>query len=115
MIHHFIEQLVRDNEVVAQALVLELLEVADEAVANLVEERKHHGDIRVALGHTHHVDVVHLDPNVSDVFLGEDGLEQTLLLLEYLALELVRDCSSAFTAVIARNDNLTLLVKEVNG
>lgn len=115
MIHHLVEQLVCDDEVVAQALILELLKVADEAVTNLVEERQHHGDVWVTLGHAHHVDVVHLDPNVCDVLLGEDGFEQSLFLLEDLALELVSNGRCALTAVIARYDNLTLLVKEVNG
>ena len=114
MVHHLIEELVSDYEIVPETLVLELLEVALEYVSNLVEESEHHGDIGISFGHTHHVNVVNFYPDVSDVFFCEHGLDQSLVQLEHFSLEFVGDGSTTLATVVAGDYDLTLLVEEIN-
>lgn len=115
VVHHLVKQLVRYHEVVAQGLVLQFLEIAAENISYLVQEGEDHGHVGITLGNADHENVVHLDPNIRDVFLRENWLHQSLILLEYFPLELVCDVSSALTSVVSRYNDLPFLIQKVNG
>jgi hypothetical protein len=63
-VHHLVEQLVYDDEVVADGLLLERLEVFCKDLDDLVEEEKDLGGVGVALGEGEDVEVVMTDVEV---------------------------------------------------
>ena len=63
-VHHLVEQLVDDDEVVADRLLLELLEVLGEDLDDLVQEEEDLGGVCVALGQGEEVEVVVADVEV---------------------------------------------------
>lgn len=65
-IHHLIEQLVNDDEIVPDGFLLELLEVFGEDLHDLVEEKEDLGGICVSFGEGKEVEVV-----VSDIEILE--------------------------------------------
>lgn len=60
-IHQLIQQFVNDDEVVPDALLLQLLEVLDEHLNDLMQEDENEGDICVLLGGGNDIQVVVLD------------------------------------------------------
>jgi hypothetical protein len=100
MVHHLVQQLIGDDEVVPQGLIFQLLEVADEDITNLVKECQYHCYIRVALSHTDHVNIVHLDPNIGRVLFGENWFDESLIKFKNLSLELISNTGRALTSVI---------------
>lgn len=57
-VHHFVEQFVDDDKVVADGLLLECLEVLGEDLDNLVQEEDDFGGIGIALGEGEEVEVI---------------------------------------------------------
>jgi hypothetical protein len=70
-VHHLVQQLVDDDKVVADALLLELLEVLGEDLDDLVQEQQDLGGVGVALGEGEQVQVVVADVEVVDALVGE--------------------------------------------
>ena len=91
VVHHLVEKLVRDDEVVPQGLVLKLAEVRLKHLLHLVQEGQHENYVRVAARNRHHIDVVDADPDEGCVAFGEDGLQVALVQLEHFALKSLRD------------------------
>mmetsp|Transcript_20800 Transcript_20800/g.61968 ORF Transcript_20800/g.61968 Transcript_20800/m.61968 type:complete len:308 (-) Transcript_20800:8-931(-) len=112
VVHHLIQELVRDDEVVLDALLLELVEVVPEHLSEPVEERHDEGGVGVALRHRHEVKVVVLDPRKTDPVLAEHGLDCCVLGVDDVLLEPLRDVHGNFAAVITTNYDLPLHVHD---
>lgn len=63
-IHHLIQQLVNDNEVVPYALLLQLLEVLGEDIDDFVEEKEDLGGVRISFRESEEVEVVVADVQI---------------------------------------------------
>jgi hypothetical protein len=63
-VHHLVEQLVDDDEIVADRLLLELLEVLGEDLDDLVQEEQDLGGVCVALRQGEEVEIVVADVEV---------------------------------------------------
>lgn len=72
-VHELIQQLVDDDEVVADALLLQLLEIFRKHLHHLIEEGEHQRHTRVLLGGGDQIQVVMLDPHKADAPVGQDG------------------------------------------
>ena len=110
VIHHLIKKFIGNYKIVPQTFILQLFKVLNEDVSNLIEESKDHGNIRIAFSYTYHVNIVNSDPNVSDIFLSEDRLDQSLVDFKDFALEFISNGSAAFTTVVTRYYYFTFLV-----
>jgi hypothetical protein len=135
-VHHLIEQLVRDDEVVADALLVDLVEVALEHLDHAVQKVEHHHCVGVLLGHRHEDEVVvaHVDERAPAV--GDDRCQLALFVLRavrgasasrrqprarrrprysgcvHVARELVHRSEGHIPAVVAGDDDLPLHVHD---
>ena len=75
-VHHLIKELINDNEVVADRLLLESLEVLCEDLDDLVEEEEDLGGVRVAFRKGEDVEVVMADVEVLRGVLASDTSQQ---------------------------------------
>jgi hypothetical protein len=70
-IHHLIQQLVDDHEIISYTLLLQLLEVLCEDLHHLMQEQEDLGGICVSFGEGEEVEIVVADVEVVDAFAGE--------------------------------------------
>ena len=78
-IHHFVQQFVDDDKVVADALLLEFLKVLGEDLDDLVHEKEYLGGIGVALGDGEHVEVIVFDVEILSMMkkVAREGVSKT--------------------------------------
>mmetsp|Transcript_6541 Transcript_6541/g.12955 ORF Transcript_6541/g.12955 Transcript_6541/m.12955 type:complete len:393 (-) Transcript_6541:127-1305(-) len=100
-IHHLIQELVDDHEVVLDTFLFKLVEVLSHDFHHKVQEVENHHDIRVLVGDSHDVKRVMLDVAECVRSLLEDRLHVVLVVSEYSFCEALRYSHGHVSAVVA--------------
>eukprot|EP00756_Hemistasia_phaeocysticola_P066017 Hpha_TRINITY_DN8948_c0_g1::TRINITY_DN8948_c0_g1_i1::g.80833::m.80833 len=82
-VEHFIQQLVHDDEVVADTFLGDGLHVLLEYLNNLEQAEHEHANVAVDLGHEKEIQVVMLHPNEGVPSHLEDWLDVLIILIDY--------------------------------
>mmetsp|Transcript_8152 Transcript_8152/g.20441 ORF Transcript_8152/g.20441 Transcript_8152/m.20441 type:complete len:329 (+) Transcript_8152:596-1582(+) len=115
VVHHLVQELVRNNKIVLDALFLELLKVVPQNLREAIEERHHERGIRIPLSDRHEIEVVVLHPNKTDPILTEHGLHNGILCINDVLLKALRDVHRHLPAVVPADDHLALQVHDEHG
>mmetsp|Transcript_12720 Transcript_12720/g.39527 ORF Transcript_12720/g.39527 Transcript_12720/m.39527 type:complete len:393 (+) Transcript_12720:1683-2861(+) len=115
-VHHFVQQLVHDDEVVAQYLLVQLVEVLLEDAAQPVQEEQDRRRVYIGGGARHHVQVVVLHVRVRDTVVEEHRPQLRFrLCLVQPRDELVRTAQRHVAAVVTAQQHAPLCVQEEEG
>ena len=80
VVHHFIQQLIDDHEVITDALLFHLLEIFGEHLDELEQERKDQENVRVPAGYRYKNDSVMLYvAKCISLFVGDDWLDRVFI------------------------------------
>ncbi|GIX62848.1 cob(I)yrinic acid a,c-diamide adenosyltransferase [Babesia caballi] len=113
VVEHLVEQLVYDDEVLADALLPQGLEVALQDLDEAVEEGEHHGDVVVGRGRGQEVHVVVQHPAEGASVAVVHRPDRVRLLEEHFGVKGLADVGQHVVPVRAADHHLPLAVEDV--
>ena len=115
-VHHLIQQLVHNDKVVPQHLLVELVEIGDEDVAEAVQEEEDGRRVHVGVGARHDVQVVVLNVGVRHAIVVHHRPELRFRVgLVQLLDEGVRALQGDVTSIVPTDQHTALRVQEEEG